>query len=198
MMRRLVSILDRLFAYAALRGAAHLFEDPVAYTPALSNRSGLSGVCSLLRLCAGEPAVKVLKAHGARIGERVVVHRGLTVQNALGDFSKLSIGSGVHIGPDLLLDLADTISIGDRVTISMRSIILTHTNVGEVSIHAAARIDDRRSTIIEDDVYVGAGCIVLAGVRIGSGAIVGAGSVVTRDVPCGCIVAGVPARPLGH
>src|SRR6185503_16680288 len=47
---------------------------------------------------------------------------------------------------------------------------------------------------IEDDVWLGHGAIVLSGVRIGKGAVVGAGSVVTRDVPAGAVVAGAPAR----
>jgi acetyltransferase-like isoleucine patch superfamily enzyme len=48
--------------------------------------------------------------------------------------------------------------------------------------------------VIEDDVWVGAGAVILPGVTIGRGAIVGAGAVVTRDVPPFAIVAGVPAR----
>jgi acetyltransferase-like isoleucine patch superfamily enzyme len=48
--------------------------------------------------------------------------------------------------------------------------------------------------IIEDDAWIGAGAIILRGVRIGKGAIIGAGSVVTRDVPSGAIVAGNPAK----
>jgi acetyltransferase-like isoleucine patch superfamily enzyme len=51
--------------------------------------------------------------------------------------------------------------------------------------------------IIEDDVWVGYGAIVLSGVRIGRGAIIAAGSVVTRDVEPYSIVAGNPARSVG-
>lgn len=52
-------------------------------------------------------------------------------------------------------------------------------------------------TLIEDDVWVGANATVIAGVRIGRGAIVAAGAVVTRDVPAYAIVGGVPARVIG-
>lgn len=52
-------------------------------------------------------------------------------------------------------------------------------------------------TVIEDDASIGAGSVILPGVRIGRDALIGAGSVVTKDVPDFAIVAGVPARLLG-
>ena len=51
-----------------------------------------------------------------------------------------------------------------------------------------------RSVIIEDDVWLGTGVIVLPGVRIGKGSVVGAGSVVSRSIPPGSVAVGVPAR----
>jgi acetyltransferase-like isoleucine patch superfamily enzyme len=53
---------------------------------------------------------------------------------------------------------------------------------------------DSYKVIVEDDVWIGYGAIVLSGVRIGRGAVVAAGSVVTKDVPRYAIVAGVPAK----
>jgi acetyltransferase-like isoleucine patch superfamily enzyme len=49
---------------------------------------------------------------------------------------------------------------------------------------------------IEDDAWIGSGAVILPGVRIGRGAVVGANSVVTEDVPPLTVVAGLPARPI--
>ncbi|HOA81763.1 MAG TPA: DapH/DapD/GlmU-related protein, partial [Defluviitaleaceae bacterium] len=49
--------------------------------------------------------------------------------------------------------------------------------------------------VIEDDAWIGAGAIILPGVRIGRGAVIGAGAVVTRDIPEYSIAVGVPAKP---
>ncbi|NEE07867.1 sugar O-acetyltransferase, partial [Streptomyces sp. SID7499] len=48
--------------------------------------------------------------------------------------------------------------------------------------------------VIEDDVWIGAAAVITQGVTVGAGAVVAAGAVVTRDVPAGTVVAGVPAR----
>lgn len=61
---------------------------------------------------------------------------------------------------------------------------------------ADKRPDDDKGVIIEDDVWVGTRAIILHGVTIGRGAIVGAGSVVTKSVPPYAIVGGIPARVL--
>jgi acetyltransferase-like isoleucine patch superfamily enzyme len=55
----------------------------------------------------------------------------------------------------------------------------------------------RCETVVESNVWIGHGCTVLGGVRIGSGAIIGAGAVVTRDVPPYTIATGVPAQITG-
>jgi acetyltransferase-like isoleucine patch superfamily enzyme len=51
---------------------------------------------------------------------------------------------------------------------------------------------------IGDDVWIGRGALVLPGVTIGDGAVVAAGAVVTKDVPAGSVVAGVPAKVVGR
>ena len=60
----------------------------------------------------------------------------------------------------------------------------------------ANRID--KEIIIGDDVLIGTNCIVLKGVRIGARSIIGAGSIVTKDIPSDCIAAGNPAKVIKY
>lgn len=157
---------------------------------------GRDGLLALLEACKGEQAVAVLRTGGASVGRNNVLAGSLTLHNAHDGLANLTIGNQCHIGRQVLLDLADEITFGDRVTVSMRCTLLTHTDVGAVRSPHGQAVDKRGPINIGDDVYIGAGCTILAGVRIGNGAVVGAGALVNRDVPAGGVYAGVPARPL--
>ncbi len=108
-------------------------------------------------------------------------------------------GSNVHIGDDFFgnvnLTFVDDVEIriGDGVMIAP-SVTLTTTGH---PIHPAQRVDFTRFSepiVIEDRVWIGSNAVVLPGVRIGFGSVIGAGSVVTRDVPPMSVAVGSPAR----
>jgi acetyltransferase-like isoleucine patch superfamily enzyme len=122
----------------------------------------------------------------------------------------ISIGEWCYVSAGTRIWSATSIQIHDRVLISHNVNIfdsLTHPLVAqarhkhfkEITTNGHPRqIDlDERPVIIEEDAWIGAGAIVLRGVRIGAEAIVAAGAVVTKDVPSGCIVGGNPAVVLG-
>ena len=88
------------------------------------------------------------------------------------------------------------IEIGDRVTISGYVNFVNHDGSGWLMRDERGRRYSYRPIKIGDDVFVGAGTIILPGVRIGNRVVVGAGSVVTRSIPDGWVVAGNPARPI--
>jgi acetyltransferase-like isoleucine patch superfamily enzyme len=108
-----------------------------------------------------------------------------------------SIGRDVYIGDDLLIveELAErgNLTIGDRVSIAPRVTLVTSSHPNQSRIRGFAPVS-QGPIVIEDDAWLGAGCVVLPGVRIGRGAVVGANSVVSQDVAPLHVVAGQPAR----
>jgi acetyltransferase-like isoleucine patch superfamily enzyme len=132
----------------------------------------------------------------AAAGERCCVYATSTFIQP----KNISIGNDVLIGPNAWFSAVNTtISLGDQVMISPHvAIIPGNHNTGAVGCYMYAvhekRPNDDLPVVIEDDVWVGFGAIILKGVRIGRGAIVGAGAVVTRDVPPYGICAGNPGR----
>lgn len=108
------------------------------------------------------------------------------------------IGQDVYIGSDFIIidELEDKgmVTIGDRVAIAERVTLVVASNPNFSRIRPYVP-DLHGEVVIGDDAWLGTGCIVFPNVRIGTGAVVGAGAVVTRDVPDYTIVAGVPARP---
>lgn len=115
---------------------------------------------------------------------------------ALGN--NIDIGSNTGIGINARIGGVSSggeLSIGDNVMMAPDVVILTlkhrHENT-EIPICSQGRYATK--VIIEDDVWIGIRAIILPGVKIGRGAIIGAGAVVTKNVPPFTIVGGVPAK----
>ena len=127
-----------------------------------------------------------------RLGRGVNVKENALINTNQG---QVLIGDDCWLGPYSLIYGNGGVVIGNHVMIASHCVINT------VS-HHADRLDVAMSkqgiytdpVTIEDDVWIGIGAVILQGVRIGTGSIVGAGAVVTRDVEPGTVVAGTPAR----
>jgi acetyltransferase-like isoleucine patch superfamily enzyme len=88
------------------------------------------------------------------------------------------------------------VSLGSNVHISQEVLFVTHDG-GTLAIrHLVPSVELTAPISVGSNVYIGARAIILPGVTIGSDCIVGAGTVVTRDIPNGTVVAGVPARSI--
>ena len=122
------------------------------------------------------------------------------------DGSEILIGNNVFIGGGTLIDCASSITIQDDVLISYQCILVDSDNHSlRYSIRKNDLADWRKGKFdwsttksvpikISKGAWVGARAIILKGVTIGEGVVVGAGSVVTKDVPSWTVVAGNPAR----
>jgi len=145
--------------------------------------------------CVFEEGVLVFHADRVWIGHGVYVgHQAILKGYHAGD---LRIGDGAWIGQQCFFHAAGGLTIGANVGIGPGVKIIT-------SAHAEAGRDvpilhspvEFAPVVIEDDADLGVGAIVLPGVTIGRGAQIGAGAVVTRDVPAYAVAAGNPARVL--
>jgi acetyltransferase-like isoleucine patch superfamily enzyme len=128
------------------------------------------------RLCrpAGHEWAAYLRRHGGlyAMGEGCVIQANVTIT----DPAHVRLGSNVHLTGCTLFGHDGTVSMLKQMT--------------------GRRLDRVGKIDIGDNVFIGHQAIVMPGVTIGSNVVVGAGSVVTRDVPSNTVVAGVPARPI--
>jgi acetyltransferase-like isoleucine patch superfamily enzyme len=139
-----------------------------------------------------------------RVGSKTLISGELLIFPQGGE---IKIGDWCYLGENSRIWSAASVLIGDRVLISHDANIidsLTHPlnprerheqfrSIVESGHPTNVKLDGK-PIVIEDDVWIAAGAIILRGVTIGKGAIVGAGAVVSADVPSFAIVAGNPAR----
>jgi len=130
----------------------------------------------------------ILRAFGARIGSGVKIRPGVEVTYPW----KVTIGENTWIGDDVTLYSLGAITIGANSVISQHSYICA-------ADHDYSRVSfpiRERPVEIGDQVWIAGGVWVGPGVRIADGAVVGARSTVTKDLPTGMICVGTPCRPL--
>ncbi len=130
------------------------------------------------------------RAAGVKIGKGSTIH----TRAIFYDPRNIRIGKDTIIGEGVVLDGRDNLLIGDHVAFATEVMIYN-------AQHDIAS-DDFHATVapveIGDYVFIGPRAIILPGVKIGNGAVVAAGAVVTKDVEAYSIVGGVPARVIGE
>lgn len=126
---------------------------------------------------------------GIQIGEGSTIHMWANFFEP----NNISIGSDTIIGDHAFLDGRSKLSIGDHVDIGSSALIYN----SEHNVHSNSFKAVEEPVTIEDYVYIGARVTILPGVRVGKGAVIASGAVVTKDVPPLTIVGGVPAKEIG-
>ena len=146
-----------------------------------------------------KPLVSYLRATYWRafmisVGEGTKISHQVKIQDA----NKIVIGKNVHITDHVILNGKGGVKIGDDVMIGYQSIVMTSMrNFNDRSIPIRLQGSQLKPVEIGNDAWLGARVMILPGVRIGDGAVVGSGAVVTKDVPDFSIVVGVPAKVIG-
>ena len=174
--------------------------EPAAPRPKRSHGTGRFSPSELAACgegCVFEEGVLVFHPERVHVGAHVYVGH----QTILKGYYKgtLHIGEGTWIGQQCFFHAAGDITIGRNVGIGPAVKILSsvHSEAGRETpiLHAPINF---APVVVEDDADLGVGATVLPGVTIGRGAQVGAGAVVTEDVPPYAVVAGVPAKVLRY
>ena len=115
-----------------------------------------------------------------------------------------SASGTIDIGECVRINTGTVIVANSHVTIGSETLIGEYVSIRDANHGTQAGVamrtqpQDVEGIVIGRDVWVGRGCCILKGVRIGDGAVIGANSVVTSDVPAGTIFAGAPARQIGR
>lgn len=136
---------------------------------------------------------KLLRLAGMKIKGRPMILSPLSIR-PIGGAANIEIGRGTFINTDVRFGVPDgKVIIGDSVLIGAR---VSFETVSHSINYTPGQMRARTtgSIVVENDVWIGAGVIIVQGVTIHKGAIVAAGSVVTKDVEANTIVGGVPAK----
>jgi acetyltransferase-like isoleucine patch superfamily enzyme len=129
------------------------------------------------------------------IGDNVSVEKGVILSTS--ERGKINIGKNVYIGEYSILTSNEEIEIGDNVLISPHNDIVDFNHIFQdpnKPVNQQGVI--AKKITIQEDVWIGSGSKILMDVTIGKGAVIGAGSIVTKDVPPYDVVVGNPAKTI--
>lgn len=138
----------------------------------------------------GFPLPKIINEGGEIFTENCQFYSGVRLE--VGPGAVLRIGKGTYLNRNTLVVAHKSVDIGRHCMIAW-DVVIMDTDQHDIPARVGTR---NRPVAIGDHVWIGCRVLILKGVKIGTGAIVAAGSVVTKDVPPYSIVGGVPARVL--
>lgn len=127
------------------------------------------------------------------IEDYVVLDKGVTL---LPMYGHIKIGSNTKISPYTIIQgNGKGVSIGKNGLIAGHCLLISaNHNFDRLDIPITEQKENSKGIVIEDDVWIGAGCRILDGVTIGQGSVIGAGSVVNKSIPPYSVAVGIPAK----
>jgi acetyltransferase-like isoleucine patch superfamily enzyme len=144
--------------------------------------------------CVIEPGVRIFGPGFVCLGRGVYVGHDAFLRAY--PEGPLAVGDGCWIGPGCFINSFGGVTLGERVGLGPGVKILSSVHRGKTPDTPILDTPLRaEAVVVGDGADVGAGAILLPGVRVGAGAQVGAGAVVVGDVAAGAVVVGIPARP---
>jgi acetyltransferase-like isoleucine patch superfamily enzyme len=136
--------------------------------------------------------IPILRQNGGKIGNNCDIEAPLYFHNCT-DFKNLIVGDNCHVGKCCFFDLKDKVEIKDNCTISMQVAFITHIDLG-YSLQKTYIDSSKGPILINSDVYIGARATILQGITIGTGAVIGACSLVIDNIDLNSMAVGVPAK----
>lgn len=128
---------------------------------------------------------------GAKVGKGVVIYPGVWIAPGW----NLILKDNVDLAKDVLITTSGGVEIGERTLVGYRTqIISSDHSIPPIGEPFPVSGDKHGKILIGKDVWIGANCLITAGVTIGDGALIAGGSVVTKNVPKNAIFGGVPAK----
>lgn len=189
--------LLRLMGFGKLAFLARSVRDNI-YTGYHADR-----FCSFSRGKIEYPAEQIAGHRFISVGQGTLLgkHIVLTAFEKRGDQTfqpRISIGDHCILGEHMHITAVGNVKIGNNLLAGRFCLITDNShgmiNYGELSTHPIDRPLSHKDVSIGDNVWLGDAVRILPGVTIGNGCIIGAGSIVTKDVPDFCVAAGNPAR----
>ena len=171
-----------------LAGELYNASDPGLQADLLAAHRWLARYNAMLGAAAAEQ-YRMLQERLAAVGEGTVVRPPFHCDYGF----NIHLGAGVFLNFNCVVLDVVRVSIGDNTQIGPGVQILTADHPRD-PVSRAAGLEFGRPISIGRNVWIGGGALILPGVTVGDDAVIGAGSVVTRDVPAGATVVGNPAR----
>ena len=148
----------------------------------------------------GDRVIIYQSANGGTVSLREGVHLYSDIIIENGEGGTVTIDEGTHIQPRCSISAyKGSVKIGKRVEMAPNCAFYPYNHAMDPDkLIRNQPIVSEGDIIVEDDVWLGFGAIILQNVRLGQGCVIGAGSVVTKNIPAGAIAVGNPAKIIGH